>query len=46
MQGIQPQRLTDKELLHYATLVPPAQLSPEWVAEILKRFAALHDARR
>ena len=43
MRGLQPSSLTDKELLHYATLERAEDLPPEWVAEILKRFEELLD---
>ena len=38
MHGIQPSALTDKELVHYATLVRPEDLPPAWVEEIIKRL--------
>ena len=38
MQGIQPSSLTDKELVHYASLARPEELSPAWVAELIKRL--------
>lgn len=44
MQGLRPSSLTDKELLHYATLVRPEELTPEWVAELIKRLAKRFDA--
>lgn len=44
MRGIQPASLTDKELVHYATLERPEDLPPAWVDEIVKRLAARVDA--
>ena len=38
MHGIRPSALTDKELLHYATLVRPEELPPAWVEELIKRL--------
>ena len=38
MQGLKPQRLTDKELLSYAHLFGYDKLTPEWVEEITKRL--------
>ena len=38
MSGIRPSRLSDEELVRYANLTGPDKLSPEWVAEILKRL--------
>jgi hypothetical protein len=38
--------LTDKELAHYATLHAAGELPPEWVDELVKRFAALVDDKK
>lgn len=38
MQGIQPQSLTDAELIHYAWLMGADKLPLDWVAEILQRL--------
>ena len=39
MHGIQPSALSDKEFVHYVTLVRPEDLPPAWVAELIKRLA-------
>lgn len=44
MQGIQPSTLSDKEFVHYVTLVRPEDLPPAWVAELIKRLAKRIDA--
>lgn len=41
MRGLQPASLSDKELVHYATLMRAEDVPPEWVAELLKRFEQL-----
>jgi hypothetical protein len=33
--------LSDEELAHYATLHAAGELPPEWVDELVKRFALL-----
>lgn len=38
MQGIRPENLTTEELVRYAWVTGPAQLQPEWVAELIKRL--------
>lgn len=38
MSGIQFSNLSTSELVHYAWLMGPAKLPPEWVAELLKRL--------
>lgn len=38
MQGIQPDRLTDAELLHYCWLTGYDKLAPAWVEELAKRL--------
>ena len=38
MQGIQPQRLTDEELVRYAHLQGYDKLPPEWVKELVLRL--------
>jgi hypothetical protein len=46
MQGIQPQRLTDEELLRYVYIQGFDKLPAEWVQELCKRLAARIDANR
>lgn len=41
MQGIQPQSLTDEELLRYARLNGAETLPAAWTEELLKRFEKL-----
>jgi hypothetical protein len=43
MQGIRPHNLSNEELLRHAYIIGYDKLSPEWVAEICKRFAELLD---
>jgi hypothetical protein len=43
MQGIQPQRLTNEELMRLAYITGYDKLPAEWVAEICTRFAASLD---
>lgn len=38
MSGIQPQTLSDSELVRYADLMGADKLPPEWVAELIKRL--------
>ena len=38
MQGLRPQGLSTKELLHYAHLIGYDKLTPEWVQELAKRL--------
>lgn len=38
MQGIQPSRLTDRELVRYAELMNNNGLPKEWADELIKRF--------
>ncbi len=38
MHGIRPENLSDAELVRYACLTGPAQLTPDWVAELIKRL--------
>ena len=38
MQGIRPENMSDEELVRYAWLTGPAKLTPEWVAELIKRL--------
>lgn len=38
MLGIQPRNMSDRELVHYAWVTGAAQLTPEWVAELIKRL--------
>lgn len=38
MQGIRPENLSLEELVRYAWLTGPAQLTPEWVAELITRL--------
>lgn len=38
MSGIQPQILTNEELVRYARLQPADKLPAAWVEEILKRL--------
>ena len=44
LETLKPHMLTDKELVHYATLCAPSDLPPAWVEELVKRLAALVDA--
>lgn len=43
MQGLKPQRLTNRELLDYAHLCGYDKLTPEWVAELAKRLEQAED---
>lgn len=43
MSGIQPQQLTNEELVRYASLMPYGGVPAAWVAELLKRLEALLD---
>lgn len=38
MQGIQPQQLSDEELLKYAYLMGYDKLDADWTYELLKRL--------
>ena len=42
MQGLKPQRLTTRELLHYAHLIGYDKLTPDWVEELAKRLENKH----
>ena len=44
--SVSPRMLTNEELAHYATLYAAGELPPEWVDELVKRFAALIDAKK
>ena len=46
MQGIQPQSLSNEELVRYAHLTGYDKLPPEWVAELAKRLEATLDDNR
>ena len=46
MQGIQPQNLTNEELVRYARLMPPGQVPSAWVDELIKRLEATLDDNR
>jgi hypothetical protein len=41
LNTVNPRFFTDEELAHYVTLHAAAELPPEWVDELVKRFAAL-----
>ena len=41
-----PRFFSDKELVHYVTLHSAAELPPEWIDELIKRFAILVDAKK
>ena len=43
VQSIQPQNLTDEELVRYAYLQGHDKLPVAWITEILKRFEAQLD---
>jgi hypothetical protein len=43
MSGIQPQILTNEELVKYAWLQGADKLDPAWVQELLKRLEATLD---
>lgn len=43
MSGIQFSTLTTAELVHYAWLMGPDKLPPEWVRELLTRIEDLLD---
>lgn len=45
MQGIQPQQLTDKELVNYVDLYGIENLPKEWAIEVAKRFMELAQRR-
>jgi len=38
MSGIRPENLSDEELVRYAWGIGAAQLTPVWVAELIKRL--------
>lgn len=38
MSGIQPANLTNRELVHYATLQLPECMTPAWCLELAKRL--------
>lgn len=38
MYGIRPEKLSNGELVRYAWITGPAQLTPEWIAELIKRL--------
>ena len=38
MHGIRLENLSDEELVRYACLTGAAQLTPDWVAELIKRL--------
>lgn len=44
MQGIQPHNLSDNELLRYMYIMGFDKVPPDWIAELVKRFAELLDA--
>ena len=46
MQGIQPQNLTNAELVRYASLMPYGQVPAVWVEELIKRLEATLDDNR
>ena len=41
LNSVSPRMLSDEELAHYATLHAAGELPPEWVDELVKRFALL-----
>lgn len=43
MSGIQPQQLTNEELVRYASLMSYGTVPAEWVAELIKRLEATLD---
>jgi hypothetical protein len=43
MQSIQPQNLTNAELLRYAYMQGHDKLPVDWITEIIKRFETLLD---
>lgn len=46
LETVNPRFFSDEELAHYATLHSAAELPPEWVDELIKRFAALVDSKK
>lgn len=46
MHDLQPQTLTDAELVKYAYLTGADKLPPNWVAELIKRLDATLDDNR
>ena len=45
LNSVNPRFFTDEELAHYVTLYSAGELPPEWVDELIKRFAELVDAK-
>ncbi len=43
MQGIQPHNLTNKELLRYIYIMGFDKVPPEWIKELVARFARALD---
>ncbi len=43
MQGIQPHNLTNKELLRYIYIMGFDKVPPEWIKELVTRFARVLD---
>jgi hypothetical protein len=41
LNSVNPRFFTDEELAHYVTLHSAGELPPEWVDELVKRFANL-----
>lgn len=46
LNSVNPRFFSDMELAHYVTLHSAAELPPEWIDELIKRFAALVDAKK
>lgn len=46
LNSVNPRFFSDKELAHYVTLHSAAELPPEWIDELIKRFAVLVDAKK
>lgn len=44
MSGIQPANLSNRELVHYATLQLPECMTPAWCLELAKRLEETLDA--
>ena len=44
LNSVNPRFFTDEELAHYVTLHAASELPPEWVDELVKRFADRVDA--
>jgi len=46
LDSVNPRPLTNKELVHYATLYAAAELPTAWVEELVKRLAEIADGKK